>query len=291
MQSFLAQYPLSRALTLVVKYYLKQNFLNDTWSGGIGSYTLVILVVSYLQNHTKSGGLGDDDNLADLLIGFFDFYGRKFNYTENGISVKDKCYFNKKLKRWFNDRLPYSLSVEDPHNPEIDVGSASFEILKAKRSFKDAYYRLTETIKYQCKSYLAQSDVVRAPFVSLFRDHIKKTYSDESLNKKRYPYHPKSLLKDPKSKYPVRSNKSTYKVSRSNPPTGENHTAYYRAIVDTTNSPQTTTQQTTNTETSISKTTTTTTSYAARKFNNPTRCWNKPLDLQTKKPPGLSVNN
>jgi len=119
-----------------------------------------------LQNHTKSGGLSNTENLADILVGFFDFYGRKFNYVENGISVKDKCYFNKKNKRWYNERFPNSLCVED-------VGSASFEITKAKIAFEGAYYRLTEILNFSCLSYLAQSDIIRAQHVSSFRSHIK----------------------------------------------------------------------------------------------------------------------
>lgn len=43
------KYPLVKPLTLVIKYYLKQKFLNNSWSGGIGSYTLVIMIISYLQ--------------------------------------------------------------------------------------------------------------------------------------------------------------------------------------------------------------------------------------------------
>jgi len=301
-QNFLVQYPLLRPLTLVVKYYLKQNFLNDTWSGGIGSYTLVILIISYLQNHTKSGGESDEENLADLLIGFFDFYGTKFNYTENGISVKDKGYYNKKSKLWFNERVPYSLSVEDPHNPEIDVGLASFEILKAKRAFKDAFYRITEAIKYPSKSYLAQSDIVRAPFVSIFRNHIKKTYSYDYF-KKRYPY-TKPLPKD-KSKYP---RKQPYKISRG-PNPGENQ-PYYRPIIpnDPSQPPTTSTQpvntsqantSTSHTESVQADKSTNTTKqpapYSFRKYGNSTRCWNKPLDFRGRiireSLSDLSVNN
>jgi len=279
-QSFLAQYPLLRPLSLVIKYYLKQNFLNDTWSGGIGSYTLVILILSYLQNHTKSRGLGttDGENLADLLIGFFDFYGRKFDYTEQVISVKDKCYYNKKTRRWFNEDFPHSLSVEDPHNPEIDVGSASFQIIKAKAAFEEAYLRLTDAMKHRCMSYLAQTDIVNAQFVSRFREHIKEVYAgeDENLNKKRYIYyHPKPGMKG-RYKYP----RKTYKNSHDHHYTWENQLTYRPKKVTTDDFPTL--------PPLLDKNTTTTsqhhyTHHPRKSHMSPNnRCWNK-LDLQNRK--------
>jgi DNA polymerase sigma len=43
------KFPLARPLTLIIKYFLKQKSLNNSWSGGIGSYTLIIMIISYLQ--------------------------------------------------------------------------------------------------------------------------------------------------------------------------------------------------------------------------------------------------
>jgi len=270
-QSFLAQYPLLRPLSLVIKYYLKQNYLNDTWSGGIGSYTLVILITSYLQQHSKSRGLSDNENLAELLIGFFEFYGRKFNYVENGISVKDKCYYNKKSKRWYNDRFPNSLSVEDPHNPEIDVGSASFEIFKAKTAFEEAFYRLSEILPYPCLSYLAQSDIIRPQFVTSFRDHIKQTYIQESFytNKKRAtkPYSKDKTVKYNSRKPQTKHSQLSYSY------TWENQ-LYYRPVIhhndDTPQLPLL--DKNNNAPSQVSY-------YPVRKYTSPNRCWNK-LDLQ-----------
>jgi len=257
----------------VIKYYLKQNYLNDTWSGGIGSYTLVILITSYLQQHSKSRGLSDNENFAELLIGFFEFYGQKFNYVENGISVKDKCYYNKKSKRWYNERFPNSLSVEDPHNPEIDVGSASFEIFKAKTSFEEAFYRLSEILPYPCLSYLAQSDIVRPQFVTSFRDHIKQTYNQESFytNKKRAtkPYSKDKTVKYNSRKPQTKHSQLSYSY------TWENQ-LYYRPVIHNDDTPPLPLLDKNNnplTPIQVSY-------YPVRKYTSPNqRCWNK-LDIQ-----------
>ena len=34
---------------MVLKYYLQQLGLNEPYTGGIGSYTLLIMIISYLQ--------------------------------------------------------------------------------------------------------------------------------------------------------------------------------------------------------------------------------------------------
>jgi non-canonical poly(A) RNA polymerase PAPD5/7 len=265
-QSFLAQYPLLRPLTLVIKYYLKQNNLNDTWSGGIGSYTLVLLIISYLQNFSSSHGLSDGENLADLLIGFFDFYGRRFNYTDNGISVKDKCYYDKKSKMWFNEQFPNSLSVEDPHNPEIDVGSASFEILKAKIAFETAYYRLSECLKFPCLSYLVQSDIIRAQYIAPFRYYIKQIYTFDNLktNKKNTLLSPKQFSKD--------------KYSRKNSKVSWENQGYYRETNNTPGLPPLLDKN---------KSHTTVIRYPVPKSRSPNRCLKK-LNLQKRKNHSLS---
>jgi len=140
------KYPLVKPLTLVIKYYLKQKFLNNSWSGGIGSYTLVIMIISYLQLHAKQQGETSETTLADHLLGFFGLYGSQFNYVESVISiVNEGKYLRKSEKNWKNENNPSLLSVEDPHNPDNDVGCIAFKIESAKEAFFHAYNLLAET--------------------------------------------------------------------------------------------------------------------------------------------------
>jgi len=135
---YVAQYPLLRPLTLVIKYYLKHRFLNNPWSGGIGSYTLVLMIINYLQLHAREG-----DSLANHLTGFFRLYGKLYDYKHSVISVKGQgSYLSKAAKGWDNPERPNLLSVEDPHCPENDVGALAFQIDKVKEAFSDAYDQL-----------------------------------------------------------------------------------------------------------------------------------------------------
>jgi len=174
---------LLRPLTLIIKYYLKQHYLNDTWTGGIGSYTLVILIISYLQMRPKPLQDQEDENLGKLLIGFFEFYGRKFDYIEHVISVTEGGkYYKKKNRKWYNENNPELLSVEDPYNPEIDVGSASFKIALARQIFDEAYRKLSNLKSFN-HSYLAQvffvSDVVQ--HFHAYKPHYNSHYNNRNF--------------------------------------------------------------------------------------------------------------
>jgi len=167
------KYPLVKPLTLVIKYYLKQKFLNNSWSGGIGSYTLVIMIISYLQLHAKN--YGSETTLADHLLGFFCLYGSQFNYVETVISiVNEGKYLRKSDKNWMNDNNPSLLSVEDPHNPDNDVGCIAFKIENAKEAFFQAYNILSEA-KSQLASPASSEKESR-------KIHSDFSYSQPDLN-------------------------------------------------------------------------------------------------------------
>jgi non-canonical poly(A) RNA polymerase PAPD5/7 len=53
MQRFVREYPPMRHLTMVLKVFLAQRRMNDTYSGGIGSFLLCGMIVSFLQMRTR----------------------------------------------------------------------------------------------------------------------------------------------------------------------------------------------------------------------------------------------
>lgn len=186
---FLAHYPLLRPLTIILKYFLKQCRMNDTWSGGISSYTLLILIISFLQMHTPSRGTSreydENYNLSVILKNFLKFYGYEFDYEHNVISVLNGgCYKTKEEKNWKNEKLLCSLSVEDPQNPSNDIGRASFNIEKARQSFQKGYLLLSSSNIYSPDD----SIVARLIFVSkneiYTRELIKKMYGNRRIIRK-----------------------------------------------------------------------------------------------------------
>ncbi|THH11994.1 hypothetical protein EW145_g279 [Phellinidium pouzarii] len=114
---FLEEFPALRGLVLVVKSFLNQRSMNEVYSGGLGSYAIVCLTVSFLQMHPKlrRAEIDPSRNLGVLVMDFFELYGKYFNYTETGISLRHGgSYFSKVGRGWQDYYKPYLLSIEDP---------------------------------------------------------------------------------------------------------------------------------------------------------------------------------
>lgn len=142
-KDYISRYPEVKYLVFVMKYFLKQRGLNETYSGGIGSYLLFCMVVSAVQMHPahrEDRKYYSRYTLAHYLVHFFQLYGDVFNYEDVGISVKGEgYYFNKRSKQWFmSDKAGY-LCVECPQNIDTDLGRNSFAIDLAKKAFAHAY--------------------------------------------------------------------------------------------------------------------------------------------------------
>ena len=109
-----------RSLIMITKTFLSQRSMNEVYTGGLGSYSIVCLAISFLQMHPKirRGEIDADTNLGVLVIEFFELYGCYFNYEETGISVRDGgTYFSKKQRGWYDYYKSNLLSIEDPADP------------------------------------------------------------------------------------------------------------------------------------------------------------------------------
>uniref|UniRef100_A0AAG5CPQ5 polynucleotide adenylyltransferase n=1 Tax=Anopheles atroparvus TaxID=41427 RepID=A0AAG5CPQ5_ANOAO len=139
-------YPVLEKLVLVLKQFLLQRDLNEVFTGGISSYSLILMCISFLQqHHRKPNGFS---NLGVLLIEFFELYGRKFNYMKIGISVKTGRYIPKEeLQREMIDgHRPSLLCIEDPLTPGNDIGRSSYGALHVKQAFEYAYIVLMQAV-------------------------------------------------------------------------------------------------------------------------------------------------
>lgn len=147
-QDYVRDFPALRPLTMVLKVFLSQRRLNDTYSGGIGSFVLVCMIVSCLQMRSqleRLRGLSITCNLAALLVDFFALYGGSFNYMHTGISLANGGRYYRKRERgpdWFNPGRPGLLSIENPAVPDVDMGRNSFLMPRIRKAFEHAHQAL-----------------------------------------------------------------------------------------------------------------------------------------------------
>jgi len=154
-----------RSLIMITKAFLGQRNMNEVYTGGLGSYGVVCLAVSFLQMHPKirRGEIDPEKNLGVLVMEFFELYGKCFNYDEVGISLRDGgTYFNKRQRGWHAEYKKNMLSIEDPADPceflvvclygaklsialANDISSGSYNFHKVKTAFAGAHGILTST--------------------------------------------------------------------------------------------------------------------------------------------------
>jgi non-canonical poly(A) RNA polymerase PAPD5/7 len=85
-----------RPIIYVLKYFLRQRKLNESYTGGISSFLLFNLLLAYVQYLSKENNFTEKINLGNILVGFLQFYGFDFNFEDVGISVRYGGYFFKK---------------------------------------------------------------------------------------------------------------------------------------------------------------------------------------------------
>ncbi|TCD67285.1 hypothetical protein EIP91_000307 [Steccherinum ochraceum] len=145
-KQFMQELPALRALVLIIKSFLNQRSMNEVFTGGLGSYSIVCLAISFLQMHPKirRGEINAEQNLGTLVMEFFELYGRYFNYDEVGISLREGgSYYNKTHRGWSDYRNPGLLSIEDPGDPSNDISRGTYHIAKVRTTLAGAYGIMT----------------------------------------------------------------------------------------------------------------------------------------------------
>ncbi|XP_078608726.1 uncharacterized protein LOC144880461 isoform X1 [Branchiostoma floridae x Branchiostoma japonicum] len=159
-KKFMQDYPTLKYLVLVLKQFLLQRDLNEVFTGGISSYSLILMTVSFLQLHPRYDATSPSANLGVLLIEFFELYGRNFNYLQTGIRIKDGgAYITKEEMQvnMDNGYRPSMLCIEDPLNQGNDIGRSSYGAMQVKAAFDYAYITLSRAVSSN-KQYYASNN-------------------------------------------------------------------------------------------------------------------------------------
>lgn len=92
-QELVCDFPPLKSLVLVLRSLLCEKKLDNAYTGGITCFGLVLLVTRYLQ-HVNQQSLTDtplhsaSPSTGELLEGFLDFFGSRFDPHTQGISIE-----------------------------------------------------------------------------------------------------------------------------------------------------------------------------------------------------------
>ncbi|XP_069469821.1 terminal nucleotidyltransferase 4A isoform X2 [Ambystoma mexicanum] len=155
-KDYMKKYTLLPFLILVLKQFLLERDLNEVFTGGISSYSLILMAISFLQLHPRIDARKDNENLGMLLVEFFELYGRNFNYMKTGIRIRNGgAYIAKEeiMKAMTNGYRPSMLCIEDPLLPGNDVGRSSYGAMHVQQVFHYAYLVLTHALSPLARLY------------------------------------------------------------------------------------------------------------------------------------------
>ena len=147
-RSWLDGTPGLRELVLIVKQFLHARKLNNVHTGGLGGFSIICLVYSFLNMHPRilTHEINAMENLGVLLIDFFELYGKNFGYDHVAISVLNgvASYLPKASWREIHPlRSPFSLAIQDPGDAANNISRGSFNIRDIKKAFAGTFDMLT----------------------------------------------------------------------------------------------------------------------------------------------------
>eukprot|EP01039_Chlorochromonas_danica_P001099 gene1099-1192_t len=170
MVDYMREFPALKPLLCVLKVYLAQRRMSETYTGGIGSFVLASMIVSFLQmrQHTAhftgiSPLASYNVNLGCLLMAFLHLYGVSFNFYATGINLLNGGEYFSKMKRQqlaevasTAQNRPGLLTIVNPDQPDQDMGKNSFLLPKIRRAFEHTHQLLAAALKEEKRdSYLA----------------------------------------------------------------------------------------------------------------------------------------
>ena len=139
---YLERFTEAKYLLVFFKAFLSQRRLHETFSGGINTFVLFNLVISYLQHseaYSRNSSPGQT-SLGTHIMDLLRLYSLDFNYQSLGISIDDACYYLKREKGFFNRDKPKLMSIEHKVNGEsIDIGAPSYNFDLIRKSFENAF--------------------------------------------------------------------------------------------------------------------------------------------------------
>ncbi|KAJ7238767.1 Nucleotidyltransferase [Mycena haematopus] len=162
---YLSKMPALRPLILTVKGFLSQRNLNSAAHGGLGSYAITCMCISFLQLNPSKRPQDyidkpmETESLGALLADFMFYYGIEFPYATSYICVSEGKLLPKESAKWITNKLPNGLAIQCLVNPENDVGKSANRLDAIRDAFKTGYATIL-------RSTLASTSLL-GPLVSL----------------------------------------------------------------------------------------------------------------------------
>jgi DNA polymerase sigma len=154
-KSYLKEYSVLKPITLALKAILQSANLHNPYKGGLSSYGLILMVVSYIQSQKETFGLKDEPNLSGkIFYGFLKHYGILFDFNKYLIVTypanENNCPNNDKESYLNINQFNQEFIILDPLNNKNNVANSSFQFMNLKMAFMIAFMAAKEDCDCGC---------------------------------------------------------------------------------------------------------------------------------------------
>ncbi|KAK3691340.1 hypothetical protein LTR37_018701 [Vermiconidia calcicola] len=138
------EYPAMPVIVALIKQLLAMRNLNEVFTGGLGGFSIICLVVSMLQHMPEldSGSMDPELDYANLLMNFLDLYGNRFNIETTGITLDPPGYIDKTRSHQTYSNQNQNLTIIDPNKADNDLSGGSRQIRAILECFSHAHAAL-----------------------------------------------------------------------------------------------------------------------------------------------------
>lgn len=145
-RKWIAEEPALKMMVMVVRQFLRVHNLHEVVRGGLGGFSTICLVHSFLRRHYRFGTQPQAAvrNVGLLLLQFFEYYGKQFDNTHYAVVCTGDCTPR---------RVPavpnQGIHIVDPSIPDNNISKGSFNYASVKMCFA----RAAELLRVECVTW------------------------------------------------------------------------------------------------------------------------------------------
>lgn len=226
--AYLTELPSLRPLYVVLRYCLQIRGLTTVYEGGLGSYSLFMMIVTALKH--ASGQFRPDD-LAGQLLHILNFYAGADLY-KYGFSADPPRIFEKRKEKWsmeeamkraqdpqlcaidmmqkVDPQKPYLLCLQDPANDMNNLGKNAYGIKHIQAIFIEAHAAILRSLQQKSIGPLSDRNNDDQTFIVSYLDPLVRAsyrtfeahrsrverYANEAFQEEGYNYSPLRIRAD-----------------------------------------------------------------------------------------------
>ena len=186
-KSYLNTYSVLEPIILALKTLLNNGSLNNPYTGGLSSYGLTLMVVSFIQSEIDSGKFNNENPniLGETFLNVLGHYGIFFDFNKYIILTYpvnndiEKDNNNNNIYQFGSNN--HELIIVDPLNKVNNVAKSTFQFMNIKMAFMIAYMVAKEDCECGCHYGIIQNKIFNTEHCILKRIfNSVKRFSDAS---------------------------------------------------------------------------------------------------------------